>query len=113
MTEPQSAYAEFFSGFKSKLTYLIHTIPNISELILLLEHTIEQKFIPAIQVIKTFVTILPKTENRMFISSFCNKLFADLDIYQPFQFFLFFHNKNNMQGLCIKIRKQKSLRKRT
>ena len=90
MTEPQSAYAAFVSGFKSKLTYLIHTIPNISELLLLLEHTIEQKFIPATQVIKTFVTILPKTENRMFMSSFCNKLFADLDIYQPFQFFFYF-----------------------
>ena len=33
-TEPQSPYAAFASGFKSKLTYFIRTIPNISELLL-------------------------------------------------------------------------------
>ena len=47
-TKPQSAYAAFVSGFKSKLTYFIHTIPNISELLLPLEHNIWQKIIPAI-----------------------------------------------------------------
>ena len=35
-TETQSAYAAFVSGFKSKLTYFIRTIPDISELLLLL-----------------------------------------------------------------------------
>ena len=29
--EPQLAYAAFASGFKSKLTYFIRTIPDISE----------------------------------------------------------------------------------
>ena len=33
-TETQSAYAAFVSGFKSKLTYFIRTIPDISELLL-------------------------------------------------------------------------------
>ena len=47
-TEAQSAYAAFVSGFKSKLTYFIRPIPDISELLLPLEHTIRQKFIPAI-----------------------------------------------------------------
>ena len=47
-TEPQSAYAAFVSGFKSKLTYFIRTIPDISELILPLEHKIRQKLIQAI-----------------------------------------------------------------
>ena len=36
-------------GFKSKLTYFICAIPDISELLLPLEHTIRQKFIPAIK----------------------------------------------------------------
>ena len=40
--EPHSSYAAFASGFKSKLTYFI------SDLLLLLEHKIRQKFIPAI-----------------------------------------------------------------
>ena len=47
-TEPKSVYAAFVSGFRSKLTYFIHTIPDISELLLPLEHTIGQKLIPAI-----------------------------------------------------------------
>ena len=46
--EPQSAYAAFASGFKSKLTYFISNIPDISDLLLLVEHKIRQKFIPAI-----------------------------------------------------------------
>ena len=33
-TKPQSAYAAFVSGFKSKLTYFILTILDISELLL-------------------------------------------------------------------------------
>ena len=47
--EPQSPYAAYVSGFKSKLTYFIRTIPDISELLLPLEHTIQQKFLPAIK----------------------------------------------------------------
>ena len=48
-TKPQSAYsATVVSGFKSKLRYSIHTIPDISELILPLEHTVRQKLIPTI-----------------------------------------------------------------
>ena len=47
-TGPQSAYATFVSGFRSRLTYFIRTIPDINELLLPLEHTIRQKFIPAI-----------------------------------------------------------------
>ena len=46
--EPQLAYAAFASGFKSKLTYFISNIPDISDLLLLVEHKIRQKFIPAI-----------------------------------------------------------------
>ena len=47
-TEPQSEYAAFVCGYKSKLAYLTRTIPDVSELLLPLEHTIQQKFIPAI-----------------------------------------------------------------
>ena len=47
-TKPQAAYAAFGSGFKSKLTYFICTIPDISELLLPLEHITRQKLIPAI-----------------------------------------------------------------
>ena len=47
-TKPQSAYAAFVTGFKGKLTYFIHTIPNISELLLPLEHNIRQKIILSI-----------------------------------------------------------------
>ena len=47
-TEPQSAYVAFVSVFTSKLTYFIRTIPDISKLLLPLENTIPQKFIPTI-----------------------------------------------------------------
>ena len=47
-TQPQSSYAAFVCVYKSKLTYFIRTIPNICELLLPLEYTILQKFIPAI-----------------------------------------------------------------
>ena len=61
--ELQLAYAAFASGFKSKLTYFIRTIPDISKLLLPLEHTIQQKFIPAI----TGGQICPDNE-RMLLS---------------------------------------------
>ena len=47
-TELQSAYAAFVSGFNSKLTYFICTIHDNSELLLPLQHKIQQKLIPAI-----------------------------------------------------------------
>ena len=46
--EPQAAYSAFVTGFKSKLTFLLRTIPNIHNLLQPLEHTIRHEFIPAI-----------------------------------------------------------------
>ena len=40
-TKPQSAYAAFVGGFKSKLMHFIHDISDISELPLPLEHTMQ------------------------------------------------------------------------
>ena len=47
-TQPQGAYLAFASEFKSKLNYFLRTIPNIRHLLLLLERTIRNKFIPAV-----------------------------------------------------------------
>ena len=47
-TQPQVTYSAFFSEFKSHLNYFLRTIPNISHLLLPLEKTIRNKFIPAI-----------------------------------------------------------------
>ena len=47
-TKPKSAHAAFISGFKSKLTCFIRTIPDINESLLPLKHDIWQKFIQAI-----------------------------------------------------------------
>ena len=47
-TEPQAAYSAFAAGFKHKLTYILRTIPNISERIRPLEDTLRNTFIPAI-----------------------------------------------------------------
>ena len=46
--QPQAAYLAFVSGFKGKLNYFPRTIPNIRHLLLPLERTIRNKFIPAI-----------------------------------------------------------------
>ena len=46
-TQPQAAYLAFASGFKSKL-YFLRTIPNIRHLLLPVERTIRNKFIPAV-----------------------------------------------------------------
>ena len=43
-TQQQAAYV---CGFKSKLNYSLRTSPNIPHLLLLLERTIRNKFIPA------------------------------------------------------------------
>ena len=47
-TQPQAAYLAFASGFKSKLNYFLKTVPNIRHLLLPLEKTIRNKFIPAV-----------------------------------------------------------------
>ena len=43
-----TAYLAFASRFKSKLNYFLRTITNIRYLLLLLERTIRNKFIPAV-----------------------------------------------------------------
>ena len=44
----QGAYLAFASGFKSKLNFFLKSIPNLRYLLLLLEGTIRNKFIPAV-----------------------------------------------------------------
>ena len=46
--QPQTPYSAFASGFKSKLNYSLRTILNIHHLLLPLERTIRNKFIPAV-----------------------------------------------------------------
>ena len=46
-TQPQAVYLAFASRFKSKL-YFLKTIPNIRHLLLPVERTIRNKFIPAV-----------------------------------------------------------------
>ena len=46
--EPQAAYSAFIAGFKSKLNYLMRTIPDIQEKMMPLEELIRHEFIPAI-----------------------------------------------------------------
>ena len=45
---PQAAYSVFVSGFKSKLYYFMRPIPDSSNLLLPIENTIQNRFIPAI-----------------------------------------------------------------
>ena len=45
-TQPQAAYLAFASGFKSKVSYFLRTIPNIRHLSL--GRTFRNKFIPAV-----------------------------------------------------------------
>ena len=47
-TEPQCALAAYTHGFRSKLTYLIRTIPNITNELQPLEEVIRSHFIPTI-----------------------------------------------------------------
>ena len=47
-TQRQTAYSAFVSGFKNKLNYLLRTILNVRHLLLPLEKTIRNKFIPAV-----------------------------------------------------------------
>ena len=46
--QPQAAYLAFASGFKSKLNNFLGTTPNIRHLLLTLERTIRNKFIPTL-----------------------------------------------------------------
>ena len=47
-SEPQAAYSAFVSGFTNKLSYFMRTIPDISNLLIPIEDTIRNRFIPAI-----------------------------------------------------------------
>lgn len=47
-THPQAAYSALTHGFMSKCSYLIRTIPDISDLLLPLEDAIRQQLLPAI-----------------------------------------------------------------
>ena len=46
--QPQAVYSAFVSGFKNKLSYFMRTIPDISNLLIPIEDTIRNRFIPAI-----------------------------------------------------------------
>ena len=48
ITQPHAAYTAFTFGLKHKWTYVMRTIPGISELLKPLEECISQSFIPAI-----------------------------------------------------------------
>ena len=47
-SQPQAAYSAFVSGYKNKLSYFLRTIPDISNLLLPVEGTIRNRFMPAI-----------------------------------------------------------------
>ena len=47
-SQPQAAYSAFVSGFKNKLSYFMRTSPDISNLLIPMENTIRNRFIPAI-----------------------------------------------------------------
>ena len=47
-SEPHAAYTAFTFGMKHKWTYTQRTIPDISELLIPLENTIRNSFIPAL-----------------------------------------------------------------
>ena len=47
-SQPQAAYSAFVSGFKNKLSYFMRTIPDISNLLIPIEYTFRNRFIPPI-----------------------------------------------------------------
>ncbi len=47
-SEPQAAYAAFVSGFQHKLTYYMHTLPNLGPLLQPFDEVLNHYFIPAI-----------------------------------------------------------------
>ena len=59
--QSQAAYSAFVSGFKNKLSYFMRTIPDISNLLIPIEDTIRNRFIPAI----TGERICNKEERRL------------------------------------------------
>ena len=46
-SQPQAAYSAFVSGFKSKLSYFMRNIPDISNLLIPNKETTQNQFIPA------------------------------------------------------------------
>ena len=46
--QPQATYSAFVSSFKNKLSFFMRNIPNISNLLIPIEDTIRNQFIPAI-----------------------------------------------------------------
>ena len=46
-TQPQTTYLDFFGGFKSKLNYLVRTVPEISHHLVPLEEKLRNSFITA------------------------------------------------------------------
>ena len=46
-SQPQAAYSAFVSGFRNKLSYFMRTIPDISNLLIAIEDTIQNRFKPA------------------------------------------------------------------
>ena len=46
--QSQAVYSAFVSGFKNQLSYFMRTIPNISNLLIPVENTTRNRFIPAI-----------------------------------------------------------------
>ena len=47
-SQPQAAYSAFMNGFKNKLCYFMRNSPDISSLLLSIEDTIRNRFIPSI-----------------------------------------------------------------
>ena len=43
-SQPQAAYSAFVSGFKNKLSYFMRTIPNVSNLLIPIQETIEDTY---------------------------------------------------------------------
>ena len=48
-TQPQAAYATYIHGLPSRWLFLLHTVPDIQDLLQPLEHSIHQFLIPAIK----------------------------------------------------------------
>ena len=47
-THPQAVYSAFTSGYKHKFTFIIKTIENIENFMLLFDEVVKQKLIPAL-----------------------------------------------------------------
>ena len=47
-TQPQAAYAAYIHGFKHKLTYMLRTVPNITNELKRVEAVVRNEFLPAI-----------------------------------------------------------------